>query len=535
MSIAPGNRPDFRSAGELLEFQARRLGDEPFIRCGGDWVSYAALDEQSRDTAAGLHELGVRAGDRVAILAANSVGVAESIFACSKAAAVEVPLNTYLRGSFLQHQLADSGSTVAFVDREGYDALSRLETPTTIERFVLLTDDAPSDPRCLTLSELRAIGRPEQPARPLSSDLAAIMYTSGTTGPAKGCMIPHGMFTAFSRFHCSSGYIEPGDRVLCASPLFHMGCQGAMLIGALANDASICFVERFSASRFMPLARDIGATALHGVGAAAVAILAQPPAKEDKKMGLRVAVWVPLPADQADEFERRFGVKTFAESYGQTECMPISMPRGDRQTPRGSAGFPIDAVEVAVLDDDDEQLPVGAVGEIAVRLRVPNAMYRGYWNNPEASLKAVSNLWHHTGDLGRLDGAGFLWITDRKADALRRRGENVSSTELEAAIRRHAMVQDVAVHGVPSSMSEQDIKACIIVAQGHAPTVAQLFDFFRTELPYFAIPRYVEIVDEFPVNAVGRVRKDVLRKAGVTANTWDLEEMGFTVAPNERR
>jgi len=151
-------------------------------------------------------------------------------------------------------------------------------------------------------------------------------------------------------------------------------------------------------------------------------------------------------------------------------------------------------------------------------------------------VKAVRGLWHHTGDLGRLDEDGRLWITDRKVDALRRRGENVSSTELEAVIRRYPGVREVAVHGVPSEMSEQDIKACICLNGDQTPPSTQdLFDFFRRELPYFAIPRYVEFLEELPVNAIGRVRKDVLRERPHSVATWDFEQLGYSVVRDERR
>jgi crotonobetaine/carnitine-CoA ligase len=162
-------------------------------------------------------------------------------------------------------------------------------------------------------------------------------------------------------------------------------------------------------------------------------------------------------------------------------------------------------------------------------------MSLGYWNQSAASVRSSSNLWHHTGDLGRMDKAGRVWVVDRKVDALRRRGENVSSTELEAAIRRHPAVDEVAVLGVASAMSEQEIKACIRLAPGQRLEPRELFAFFQAELPYFAIPRYVELVETFPVNAAGRIRKDVLREDPLTPATWDLEAMGLRVAPAQRR
>jgi crotonobetaine/carnitine-CoA ligase len=242
-----------------------------------------------------------------------------------------------------------------------------------------------------------------------------------------------------------------------------------------------------------------------------------------------------MPPGKADEFERRFGVPTSGEAYGQTEFMTIAFAPLGGGLPRGCAGLPTDIAEVTILDDGDRPLPPGEVGEIAVRPRIPDAMYMGYWDRPADSLAGRSNLWHHTGDVGRLDEHGVLWITDRKGDVIRRRGENVSATELEAAMQRHAAVEEAAVHGVPSEMSEQEIKACVRVAAGAALEPEELFAFLRVEVPYFAMPRYVEVVDDFPRNAVGRIRKDVLRERAITPDTWDLVALGLTIGREARR
>lgn len=524
------------NAADLLRTQSDRVGELPCLRCGeGEWLSYAELDDLSSRTAAGLVSLGVEPGNRVVILAANSTEMAECVFAISKVGAVQVPLNTYLRGSFLNHQLADSGAKVAIVDVHGLASLRRLGPECPIERIVLIGPSDP-DPMVTALSELRQASDPLPPRSARRGDLAAIMYTSGTTGPAKGCMVPNGMFTETASVFGSAGWFVPGDRVLTTSPLFHMGCQSGMLMAALANDAALCVLDHFSASGFMPFARAIDATVIYGVGAAAVAILGQPASPSDPDNQLRCALWVPLPGDRADEFERRFDVPTRSAAYGQTECISISLSSISEALPHGCAGRPNDLVEVSVFDDQDRELGPGQSGEIVVRPSRPNFMYQGYWNRPEASVKAVRGLWHHTGDLGRLDEDGRLWITDRKVDALRRRGENVSSTELEAVIRRYPGVREVAVHGVPSEMSEQDIKACICLNGDQTPPSTQdLFDFFRRELPYFAIPRYVEFLEELPVNAIGRVRKDVLRERPHSVATWDFEQLGYSVVRDERR
>jgi crotonobetaine/carnitine-CoA ligase len=246
-----------------------------------------------------------------------------------------------------------------------------------------------------------------------------------------------------------------------------------------------------------------------------------------------------MPVDSQAEFERRFGTPVTGELYGQTECLGITLsPVGPdpTQRKRGTIGRSSPALEVKLVDDDDVEVPPGTVGEIVVRPRDPDATYSGYWRNSDATVAAWSNLWHHTGDSARADADGFYTFVDRKKDCLRRRGENVSSFELEGAIATHPSISQVAVCGVPSPLGEDDIKACIVWTRAEPPSPDELFTFFRDSLPYFAIPRYVELRAALPVTeATGRVKKHVLRAEGITPSTWDLEEFGFSVTRAERR
>jgi crotonobetaine/carnitine-CoA ligase len=337
--------------------------------------------------------------------------------------------------------------------------------------------------------------------------------------------------------HEDAGYVVPGDRVITPAPMFHMGFLQGMLSTSLRSGASVHVMRQFSASTFMQTARDIGATVIYAVGSVGLLLLAQPPSPADGDPGrLRVALLPPMPPDRQLEFEERFGVPVVAESYGQTECIVIGFAPVDAPRCRGSAGPPSPTVEVEIVDEHDRPLPPGEVGEIVVRPRKSDSMFLGYWRDPAKTLETWRNLWHHTGDLGRLTPDGNLWIVDRKKDSIRRRGENVSSIELEAALSRHPAVHQVAVHAVPSELGDDEIKACIVPA-GDAEELEPeaLFDFCKRTLPYFAVPRYVELMAELPVNAVGRVRKQELRDRGITSGTWDFEALGLTVGRDERR
>jgi carnitine-CoA ligase len=202
---------------------------------------------------------------------------------------------------------------------------------------------------------------------------------------------------------------------------------------------------------------------------------------------------------------------------------------------RHTAGRPTSNFEVRLVDDDDRVVPTGEVGEIVVRPREQDVMFLGYWNRADATVAASRNLWHHTGDSGRADEDGFITFVDRKKDALRRRGENVSSMEVEAVIMRQPAVERAAVHAVPSELTEDDIKVCLTLRDGATLSPGEIFEFCKANLPYFAVPRYVEVVATLPLNAMGRIMKHVLRKRGLTPDTWDLEALGFVIGRDERR
>jgi len=268
----------------------------------------------------------------------------------------------------------------------------------------------------------------------------------------------------------------------------------------------------------------------------AAAILAQPESPEDRDpRTIRSAHWIPCTEEDQLRFEQRFGIPTWGEAFGQTETTsichtPLAGPRNRR-----SCGIPVPTFELAILDDDGHEVPRGTVGEIAVRPKLPHIMFQGYWRRPEVSLQNMKHFWHHTGDYGRQDDQGFVFFVDRKKQAIRRRGENISSIEVENAIRKHGAISDVAVHAVPSEMTEDEVKAVLVLAEGKTVEPDDLFVFLRENLPYFAVPRYVEIRTSLPVNAVGRVLKHVLKDEGVTPATWDFAAMGLVIEKGGRR
>jgi len=514
---------------DVLDQQANKFATRTAFIFDSKESSYEALSESSMRLAGGLHSLGLREGERVAVLSENSLPWIQSFFACLRLGLIHVPLNVYLRGEFLRYQLEDSGCVAAIVDELGLDAIRALDPPVQLRHIIVIGSRGDG----IAFDELMG-SEPFAGPRPRASDIAAIGYTSGTTGLPKGCVIPHGMFTQVYPLHERAGYVTADDRLVTPSPMFHIGYLAGMLCPAFQSGASVVSMRQFSASSFLQDAKDSQGTVLYGVGSVCMMLLAQPRSTADEDPGtLRLAMLAPVPAERQLEFEQRFKFPVIAESYGQTECMPISMGDLRNRGPLGSAGKPPARFEVKVVDDQDKELPHGQIGEIVVRPRRPNMMFKGYWNNDPATVETSRNYWHHTGDLGRQSPDGTLWILDRKKDFIRRRGENVSSIELEAAIHKFPGVSHVAVHAIPSDVGEDEIKACIVAEAAIAP--ADLFQFCKTTLPYFAVPRYVEFLDELPMSSAGRVSKQVLRDRGLTDATVDFEALDLTILRSERR
>jgi len=308
-----------------------------------------------------------------------------------------------------------------------------------------------------------------------------------------------------------------------------------MLTGTLLTGGRAALSRRFSVSGFWPEINAAGATIASLLGSLAVLVargadtpLARGSGAPEANTTLRLLTGAPIPPEIDDLIRRRFGVQTFSNAYGTTEASLISwLPPGKAFKP-GSAGIVNSAAfDVRIFDDEDREVPPGAAGEIVCRPRQPHVMFEGYWKRPEATVETFRNLWFHTGDIGRLDTDGYLFFVDRKADYLRRRGENISSWEVEKVFHEHADVADVCVHAVASEVSEDDVKATLVLREGAALTEEQLCRWAIDRLPFYAVPRYIEFRAAMPLSETGRATKHILKEEGVTAGTWDREAAGL--------
>lgn len=506
---------------DVLAERASTSPDVVFVECDGVRRTFAQMEVRSERLAAGLASLGVQPGDRVATILPNCIEHVDLIFACARLGAIHVPVNIFLKGGFLSYQLRDASASVVVGDAAGLAAVDAISGELPDLQHVLEASALPT---------ADANDAPDVEIAP--GDTVAIMYTSGTTGMPKGCMIPHGYHTRSPIESNTLLEYGPGDVLYSALPLFHGWARG-MLFGSLVHGVTAVIDADFSPATALRRFAETKATVFSGVGAMGMALLAQPPSDADRAHNLRCAFMIPFaPADEA-AFTERFGVRVQSNMYGQTETGAITFtPLAESGKP-GTIGRPAPQYEVRVVDDNDADVSTGWVGEVVVRSKIPDVLYTGYWNKPDDTAEAMRGGWHHTGDLARRDREGYFTFVDRKKDALRRRGENVSSVQLEQAIVSHPKVAEAAIVAVPSAMTEDDIKVCI-VPSGELDA-RELFVFFKEKLPYFAIPRYVQVMDALPKTATMRVQKHILRATGVTSSTWDLEALGLVVARDERR
>jgi crotonobetaine/carnitine-CoA ligase len=310
--------------------------------------------------------------------------------------------------------------------------------------------------------------------------------------------------------------------------MFHAGAWLLNVYPSLLYGLPLGIDGRFSVRDYWARVRHYGATQLFTLGAMHMWLWEREQVPEETDNPARIWTAVPLANDLVAPFRDRFGLDGVFSAYGQTEVMPAAIADVRRSWKPGSVGVAQPNLELRVFDEHDREVEVGQVGELVCRPRTPDSIFRGYFNMPDASLDAFRNLWFHTGDLARIDSDGEVFFVDRKADYVRRRGENISSLEVEELIRIHEAVADVAVYGVPAEDSEDELKASIVAVEGAKIDPLQLARFCAENLPYFAVPRYIEVLDNLPRTPTGRVQKYLLRDAGVTDATWDATAEGFT-------
>jgi carnitine-CoA ligase len=505
-------------------------GDGCRISFGDVVHTRATLRAAARALAGKLQRAGVQPGDRVAILSAGRMEVIEAFFAVAYAGGINVVLNSFLKGEMLSHQLELTAPRLLITDTAGADAAAAVAGGLTSGPTVVSLDAAER------WGTVTASGDGPAPAARRPSDPVTIVFTSGTTGRSKGCVLSHSYFVTAGRRMQECFPLRTDDLYYTPYPLFHIGGQCAGLSYALGAGASLAFDAEFHASTFWDRVREVGATYAQGTGAIGMALLAQPPSAGDSDNPLRRASFIPMAQEAQRAFGERFAVHVVSEWYGQTEMSPICMNTDWRRGRcAGSMGFPLADVQVRIVDEADEPVAPGAVGELIVRPQRPGSMFSGYWAQPDRTADAWRDLWYRTGDLVVQEPDGSLSFIDRKSDSVRRSGENVSCFEVEQVLLRLPGAARAAVHAVAAELIEDEIKAWIVPMDGAEISPRDVFEHCATRLPYFAIPRFVEFASELPVNTMGKVQKEALRAVGSSGAQHDLKALGLVLSRAERR
>jgi len=529
--------PPERTIVHVLRGNARRFPDRPWIVTPMAAYTYGELDRLSDRVANGLAAAGLSPGDRLLAMLPDSIELVAVWLACAKLGVVEVPVNTAYRGDVLAHVVNDSGATIAIVADAWLDRFAAVEALCPKLKTLLVLPTGVAGPlaagglRLSPFEALLAAGADPVERMPRERDHKAIMYTSGTTGNSKGVMVSHAHAHEYAAGCAAAVELDETDVFYSAGlPLFHVAGRWGVLYGAAIHGATAIVPKQFSAGEFWADTRRHGVTATYLLGAMASLLQRRPPQPDDAENPLRKVLMCPLLPD-VEAFAERFDLKV-STAYGSTEAnAPLAMPLGARVDNKQVVGRPrADKFEVAILDEDDRPVPPGASGEIAVRPLEPWLVMLGYWNNPEATARMWRNLWLHTGDAGFCDADGNFHFTDRLKDSIRRRGENISSMELEGIIGRHPAVLECAVFPIASEFTEQEVAVAIVLRPGEAFDPVKFVRFLEPRVPYFMVPRYVDVRAELPKTQTGKVRKHVLRAEGLSPGAWDREAAGVKVA-----
>ncbi|HEY2056453.1 MAG TPA: ATP-dependent acyl-CoA ligase [Solirubrobacterales bacterium] len=508
----------------LLELGAERFGDKSLLRFDALDRSYTEVRDAVAAAAGTLAAAGIVRGDRVAMMCENRIELLDLMLGCAWLGAVAVPLNTALRGDQLRHQLVNSGARVLAMDTKLVDLLSVVEAPASLEAVWAL-DGVPAEvPAGYTVVEPPPPGAPVAAAPVGPGETAAILYTSGTTGPAKGVQCPHAQFYWWGILMGEVFDLTEDDVLYTSLPLFHTNALNAF-VQALVAGGTFHLGPRFSASRFWTRLAEADATVTYVLGAMVNILMSRPEGPEDRAHKVRVALAPATPPDLFERFGERFGLQLL-EGYGSTETNGALFSDWSEQR-AGFMGPVREGFEAIVADDSDQELPDGTDGELLLRNGPPFAFATGYFGMPEKTVEAWRNLWFHTGDRVVREPDGWFRFVDRIKDTIRRRGENISSFEVEQALLSHPAVSAAAAFPVASEMAEDEVAAAIVLEEGASLEPEELMRHCEPRLAYFAIPRYVRIVEELPQTANGKVRKSVLREAGVLDGDWDREAVGF--------
>ncbi|MGE0220190.1 AMP-binding protein [Mycolicibacterium sp.] len=494
---------------DLLAHHAATRGRQDFLRTAEGAIGYAEAHRRVEDLAGGFQRLGLRTGDRVMLVMADGIDQVLVWLALNRIGVVSVPVNRDLTPPLLRRCI-DLIAPAAFV-ADADVALPATDAP------VLRHGTAPGSPH--RLADLPPAAPALEPLEPLAP--AAMLFTSGSTGVPKACVLSHHYLLRQAQLHVRYLRLRSTDVLYTPFPLFHIDAATLTVGAALAAGATAALSRRFSVSRFWDEIRGYRATVFNFMGATANILWKQPPSPADRDHAVRLAWGVPMPACEPD-WQGRFGFP-LVEVYGLTDAgVPAYQPLDEPRRP-GSCGRVIAEYDVSIRDPDDNPVPPGTVGEITISSSEPGLVMNEYFAMPDATRNALRGGWFHTGDLGYLDAGGHLYFVARGNDVIRRRGENIAATDVDDAVAGHPGVREAAAVGVPSELSEDDIKVFVVPQPGADPAPEDILAHCRALVPAYMVPRYVEFVAELPKTPTQKVERFKLAALPLGENTWDSE------------
>jgi carnitine-CoA ligase len=513
--------PGDRTLPVMLQRQARHYGDHPLFVAGDICWSFAEALETAARFAGTLAATGIQPGDRVALMCSNRAEFMQVYLGCTWLGAVAVPINVAARGPQLQHILSNSGAVLLAIEAPLLDALGLVDFgQLPLQRIWLIGGEPPN-----ALDGVMATSLPP-PATPVAAGdigpgtMAEILYTSGTTGPSKGVCCPQAQYFWWGANGIRNLEIREGDVLCTALPLFHSNALGTFY-QALLSGATLVVEPRFSASRFWQTLIERKATVAYLLGAMVPILLAREPAPEEQSHSVRVALAPGVPANLHVAFVRRSGIPLI-DGYGSTETNFVIGNTAAARRP-GSMGTVVEGYHARVLDEHGDETQPGEPGQLILRADEKFAFATGYFGMPDKTAEAFRDGWFHTGDRVAREADGTFRFIDRLKDAIRRRGENISSFEVEQVLLSHPDVDIAAVFPVPSDLAEDEVMAAIVRRPGSTLSAGALSEFCRPRLAHFAVPRFIEFVEALPTTENGKVQKYKLRDRGVTSGTWDRQ------------
>ncbi|MGH7807428.1 MAG: AMP-binding protein [Thermodesulfobacteriota bacterium] len=527
----------------VLRQRAEKLGDKPFLQFGyNPPISFAQTNLLANRVANGLMSLGIKKGEKISVYMPNSSDYVITWFGILKMGGVMVPINTAYKMDFLQYIIDTSDSKVLFIAEEYLDRMPPISDKIPhIEKVIVWTRSGSDefDPQgfntrpMIPFSRFRGESKDYEPDVTITHlDHARLMYTSGTTGRSKGVIRP-----CQADYQTAGNYAEvmdvhPNDVCFTCLPLFHSNAMVLTVYPALVVGARAIVEEKYSAGQFWKWMVDHKVTKFNMVGTMSYFMWNTPPVPEEKKHRVKLVLGSPAPHDIIEEFMDRFNIK-FMEGYGLTEIGQVTYMRPGELFRVGSCGKEAPGYEIKVVDPEtDEERPRGEVGEIVVRPRIPNIMLHYYHKMPEKTVSDFRNFWFHTGDAGRIDKDGYIFFVDRVKDYIRRRGENISSFELERIVGLHPAVEESAAVGIKAEAgryAEDEVMIVVVRKEGMDVTPEELLKFLEPKMPYFMIPRFLRFTSFLPKTGTQRVKKNELRDDGMTKDTWDREKAGYKV------